>query len=77
MAKNYYISGNRKSGYKARSEGAQRASFVSLKQSEVISKTRSTMRVQGGGELRIQGQNGQFRAADTVPPKKDHFPPRG
>ena len=77
MAKNYYVSGNRKDGYMAVGEGAQRASFTGPKQSEVISQTRQSMRNNGGGELRIQGQNGQFRAADTVPPKKDNFPPRG
>ena len=77
MAKNYYISGNRKDGYHAKGENAQRASFVGKTQSEVIKATRTTMRANGGGELRIQGVNGQFRAADTVPPKKDKFPPRG
>jgi hypothetical protein len=77
MAKNYYVSGNRKDGYKATTEGAKRASFVASKQSEVISSARNTMRSQGGGELRIQGTNGKFRAADTVPPKKDNFPPKG
>lgn len=77
MAKNYYISGDRKDGYKAVSEGGQRASFTGQKQSEVISQTRQSMRNNGGGELRIQGQNGRFRAADTVPPKKDNFPPKG
>lgn len=77
MAKNYYITGNRKDGYKSVAEGAERASFTSDRQSKVIAITRETMRNQGGGELRIQGQNGRFRAADTVPPKKDNFPPRG
>jgi hypothetical protein len=77
MAKNYYVSGNRKDGFKAAAEGSKRASFISPKQSEVISSARNTMRNNGGGELRIQDTKGQFRAADTVPPKKDNFPPRG
>lgn len=77
MAKNYYISGNKKEGYKSVAQGAQRASFTASKQSDVIAQTRNTMRNNGGGELRIQDQNGKFRAADTVPPKIDKFPPRG
>jgi hypothetical protein len=75
--KNYYVSGNRKEGFKAKAEGSSRAGFVSSKQSEVISKARESMRAQGGGELRIQNTHGQFRAADTVPTKVDKFPPRG
>jgi hypothetical protein len=77
MAKNYYVSGNSKDGYRAAGQGAQRASFTARTQAEVINQTRQSMRQNGGGELRIQGTNGQFRAADTVPPKKDSFPPRG
>lgn len=77
MAKNYYVSGNRKDGYRATAEGAQRAGFTASRQTDVVSQTRNSMRNNGGGELRIQGINGKFRAADTVPPKKDNFPPRG
>lgn len=77
MAKNYYVSGNRKDGYRAVGENAQRASFTGKTQAEVIQQTRQSMRNNGGGELCIQGVNNQFRAADTVPPKKDNFPPRG
>lgn len=77
MAKNYYISGNPKDGYRAVSEGGQRPSFTGQTQSGVIKQTRGSMQQNGGGELRIQNTKGQFRAADTVPPKKDNFPPRG
>jgi hypothetical protein len=77
MAKNYYVSGNPKEGYRAVAQGAQKAGFTGRTQADVISQTRQSMRSNGGGELRIQGVNGQFRAADTVPPKKDNFPPRG
>lgn len=77
MAKNYYVSGNKKDGYRATAEGSRRAGFTAPRQVDVISQTRNSMRSNGGGELRIQGTNGKFRAADTVPPKKDNFPPRG
>lgn len=77
MAKNYYISGNRTDGYRSVGENAQRASFTARTQAEVINQTRHTMQNNGGGELRIQNTQGQFRAADTVPPKIDKFPPQG
>jgi hypothetical protein len=77
MAKNYYVSGNRKEGYRAVGQGSKRAGFTGRTQAGVIQQTRQSMRQNGGGELCIQGTNGRFRAADTVPPKKDYFPPRG
>lgn len=77
MAKNYYVSGNRQQGYRAVGEGGQRATVTGKNQAEVIHQAREIMRRNGGGELRIQGTNGHFRAADTVPPKKDPYPPRG
>lgn len=77
MAKNYTISGNASKGYRAVGDNAQRASFVGRTQAEVIQQTRQSMQQNGGGELRIQNIQGQYRAADTVPPKKDNFPPRG
>lgn len=77
MAKNYYVSGNRKDGYRAVAQGSQRAGFTGTRQSDVVSQARGSMQKNGGGELRIQGTDGKFRVADTVPPKKDNFPPRG
>ena len=77
MAKNYYVSGNHKDGYRSVAEGGKRASFTGSKQADVIANTRNSMRNNGGGELRTQNAEGKFRAADTVPPKKDYFPPRG
>lgn len=77
MAKNYTISGNPSKGYRAQQDGGQRASFTGKTQTQVIQQTRQHMRVNGGGELKIQNIHGQYRAADTVPPKKDNFPPRG
>lgn len=77
MAKNYYVSGNRKEGYRSLAQGGQRASFTGDTQAEVIKQTRQHMQNNGGGELRIQNVHGQIRDADTVPPKIDKFPPRG
>jgi len=77
MAKNYYISGSRKDGYRGVAQGASRAGFTGKTQAQVIKQVRQSMRNNGGGELRIKGTDNKFRAADTVPPKKDNFPPRG
>ncbi|HEY0965166.1 MAG TPA: DUF2188 domain-containing protein [Candidatus Saccharimonadales bacterium] len=78
MAKNYTISGNRANGYRAKADGGQRSSFTGRTQAEVIKQTRAHMQNNGGGELKIQSTtSSQYRAADTVPPKKDNFPPRG
>lgn len=77
MAKNYTISGNKLQGYHAKADGGQRASFTGSTQAEVIKQVRTHMHQNGGGELRIQRATGGYRAADTVPPKKDKFPPRG
>lgn len=78
MAKNYTISGNRKEGYKATADGGKRASFMGSTQRQVIQQTRNSMKQNGGGELRIQRTaDNRYRSADTVPPKKDNFPPRG
>ena len=78
MVKNYTISGNKINGYRAKADGGQRASFIGKTQAGVIKQTRTHMQKNGGGELRIQRTDRpQYRAADTVPPKKDNFPPRG
>jgi len=77
MAKNYTVSGNSKDGFRSIGDKAERASFTGRTQKEVIDQTRQSMMKNGGGELRIQSTKGPYRAADTVPPKKDNFPPRG
>ena len=78
MAKNYTISGNKASGYRSTADNGKRASFTGMTQAQVIQETRKHMQKIGGGELRIQRTDStRFRAADTVPPKKDNFPPRG
>lgn len=72
---NYHVSGNRKSGYSVRREGANRASVhVSTKaQAEKLAKQFS--RNQGGGEVRIHRPNGQIMDSDTMPKGNDPCPP--
>ena len=77
MGKNYHASKSSAGGYQGKAEGGQRASVRSATQAGVIKELRQIMHAQGGGELKIHGMDGKIRASDTVPPKTDHFPPKG
>ena len=72
MAQNFTISGNKLKGYQAVADGTGRVHFVGTTQEEVIDQTRRYMRQHG----RAAG-SAQYPDADTVPPKKDPFPPQG
>lgn len=56
--------------------GAERASSIHGTQREAEHAAKETVRSLGGGEVRIQGENGRWRDSDTVPPGNDPFPPR-
>ncbi len=56
--------------------GANRSSGVFDHQSDAEARAKQIVGNLGGGEVRIQGRNGQFRDSDTVPPGNDPFPPR-
>jgi hypothetical protein len=56
--------------------GADRASSIHSTQREAAQAAKNTVRNLGGGEVRIQGENGQWRDSDTVAPGNDPFPPR-
>ncbi|MGZ3308115.1 MAG: DUF2188 domain-containing protein [Xanthobacteraceae bacterium] len=49
--------------------GADRASSVHGTQREAEQAAKNTVRNLGGGEVRIQGENGRWRDSDTVPPQ--------
>lgn len=55
---------------------ADRASGVFDTQAEAINRAREIVGNLGGGEVTIQGRDGQWRDSDTVPPGSDPFPPR-
>jgi hypothetical protein len=57
--------------------GASRASSRHDTQADAIAAGRGYLRNEGGGELNIQGRDGQIRAKDTVPHGNDTFPPKG
>ena len=50
---------------------ANRASSVHETQREAVDAARENLRHQGGGEVTIQGRDGQFRAKDTIAPGRD------
>lgn len=78
MAKNYTVSGNPSKGYRAMADGGQRASFTGKTQAQVVKQTRTYMKQNGGGELRIKRTDAStYRSSDTIPPKTDEFPPQG
>lgn len=62
--------------YAYRKEGSTRVSKAGLTQTEAADLARRATLNDGGGEVRIQRPNGQFRASNTYG-KKDPFPPRG
>lgn len=57
--------------------GASRVSSRHGTQGEAIDAARSYLHNGGGGELNVQGRNGQIRQKDSVPPGHDPFPPPG
>src|SRR5260221_731044 len=55
--------------------GAERASAVFGTQREAERYAKEVVSNLGGGEVRIQGENGRWRDSDTVPPGNDPHPP--
>ena len=63
-------------GWAVKKGGSKRASVVHSTQFKAISKAKAIVENLGGGEVRIQRTNGEFRNSDTVPKGNDPFPPR-
>jgi hypothetical protein len=62
-------------GWAVKKAGADRASGVYDTQAEAERAAKEIVTGLGGGEVRIQGQDGKWRDSDTVPPGHDPFPP--
>lgn len=73
---NYNVVNNPNGGWDAKQDHALRSSFHGDKQSIVEAAAKQFALNSGGGEVRIQGRNGQFRDSDTVSPAKDPNPPK-
>lgn len=55
---------------------AGKASSVHDTQKDAIDSAKSMLKNQGGGELTVQGRNGQIRSKDTISPGNDPHPPK-
>lgn len=64
-------------GWASKVRGNSRASFTGKTQAEVYVKQRNSFRNGHGGEITVQGRNGQFVNKNTIPPMPDYYPPRG
>ena len=60
-----------KDGWAVKAADALRASSVHQTQADAIASAKTTVANLGGGEVRIQGRNSQFRDSDTVAPGND------
>ena len=67
---------NHPDGWAVKKDGAHRASSVHPTQKAAYSQARNYVRSNGGGEVRVQHENGRFRESNTIG-KNDPFPPRG
>lgn len=63
-------------GWAVKKPGADRASSIHDTQSEAERAAKEIVSNHGGGEVRIQGRDGQWRDSDTVRPGNDPMPPR-
>lgn len=55
---------------------AKRASAVTDTQRQAEVRAKEIVKNRGGGEVRIQNRQGQFRDSDTVAPGRDPNPPK-
>ena len=62
---------NHPDGWAVKAPGAKRAGSVHERQSEAEEQAKKTVAGLGGGEVRIQGEDGRWRDSDTVPPGND------
>lgn len=71
-----YVVRNPNGGWDVTKENASRASAHTETQKDAIDRAKEIVKNAGGGEVHIQGRNGNFRDSDTVKPGNDPFPPR-
>ncbi|HEX8121204.1 MAG TPA: DUF2188 domain-containing protein [Solirubrobacteraceae bacterium] len=62
----YVVPNKERGGWDVVREGHKRASAHKSTQRQAISRAKEITRNLGGGEVRVQGENRKFRAADIV-----------
>jgi hypothetical protein len=55
---------------------AEKAASLHKTQAEAEKTARAQLKNSGGGELTTMGRDGKIRSKDTIPPAKDHCPPK-
>ena len=74
---NYHVTKNKDLGmWKAKRDGADRASGYYNTQAEAQKAAKGFSANNGGGEVRIHSPKGPIRDSDTVPPGHDPNPPK-
>ncbi|MDV6246873.1 DUF2188 domain-containing protein [Rhodococcus opacus] len=68
---------NSNGGWDVKAPGAKRASVHAETQAQAQDAARRILHNAGGGEMVTHNVKGQIRAADTVAPGNDPFPPKG
>lgn len=58
-------------------DGGERATSLHRTQKQAADAARQNLQDQGGGELKIKGEDGKIRQKDTISPAKDPYPPKG
>jgi hypothetical protein len=72
----YWVGPTGDGRWQVRQRDAERASEILPTQQAAWDRGRELSRANGGGELTVQGRNGQIVSKDTIPPGNDPFPPR-
>ncbi len=75
MAKNDRFVVNHPDGWAVRGPKADRASGIFATQRQAEERAKEIVSNLGGGEVRIQGEDGRWRDSDTVAPGNDPCPP--
>ncbi len=76
MSKNDRYVTKHPAGWAVKGAGSKRASSIHSTQKEAENRAKKVVSNLGGGEVRIQNRQGQWRDSDTVAPGNDPFPPR-
>ena len=76
MGKNDRYVVKRESGWAVEKPKAERASALTRTQAEAERHAKEIVHNLGGGEVRIQNRQGNWRDSDTVPPGNDPNPPK-
>jgi hypothetical protein len=58
-------------------DGGRRATSLHKSQKQAADAARQSLKIEGGGELKIKNEDGKIRQKDTIAPAKDPFPPNG